>query len=155
MKLTLIPAVVSTVLLTCSAMAADPLGGMRLLPGYKHEPLQGIDSVVGKIVKKDGLEIMYEIGGVVPPGGPRFGGSFTDRPKLTPKDQVRWYREQVVRGQPVHLAYRKDGVLMVSYPKQGMNLSVKVGNADEMAEALLMILTYPDPLDEEADTKKK
>lgn len=126
--------------------AANPIGGMRLLAGYKHQPLQGIDSVVGKVEKKDGLRINYEIGHVTKPGAPRFGGSFSDRPKLAPKDKVRWYREQTVNGQATHIAYRKDGMLMVSYPKQGMNLWVTVRTADEMAEALLMILTYPDPV---------
>ncbi len=105
---------------TSPALAADaPLAGMRLLPGYKHQPLQGIDSIVGEIKKEDGLRIMYEIGGVVKPGAPRFGGSFSDRPKLAPKDQVRWYLEQTVNGQPVHLAHRKDNVLLVSFPKNG------------------------------------
>ena len=127
--------------------AADArLGGMRLLPGYKHQPLQGIDSIVGKIQKEGGLRIMYEIGGLVKPGAPRLGGSFSDRPKRTPKDEIRWYREQVVGGQPVHVAYRKDNVLLVSFPKKGMNLSATVRTADEMAEALLIILTYPNPI---------
>jgi hypothetical protein len=129
------------------ALAADAhLGGMRLLSGYKHQPLQGFDSIVGKISEKDGLQISYEIGYVPKPGAPRFGGSFSDRPKLTPKDKVRWYLEQSVNGQPVHLAHRKDNVLLVSFPKKGMNLSVTVRSADEMAEALLMILTYPNPV---------
>jgi hypothetical protein len=67
------------------------LGGMRLLEGYEHQPLQGFDSIVGKISKKGGLEISYEIGSVPKLGAPQFGGQFSDRPKLTPKDQVRWY----------------------------------------------------------------
>lgn len=122
------------------------LGGMRLLPGYKHQPLQGIDSIVGEIKKENGLRILYEIGGIVKPGAPRFGGSFTDRPKQTAKDRVRWYVEQIVGGQPVHLAYCKDDLLLVSFPEKGLNLSVTVRTADEMAEALLMIMTYPNPV---------
>ncbi len=129
-----------------SASAADaPLGGIRLLPGYKHRPLQGFDSVVGEISKEGGLRIRYEIGGLPRPGGPQLGGQFSDRPKLTPKDKVRWYHEQTVSGQPVHLAYRKDSVLLVSFPQKGMNLHVTLRSADQMAEALLMILTYPGP----------
>ena len=65
--------------------------------------------------------------------------------RLSPKDKVRWYREQVVNNQPVHLAYRKDQVLLISYPLKGINLHVTVRTVDEMAEALLMILTYPGP----------
>lgn len=127
--------------------AADArLGGMRLLKGYKHQALQGFDSIVGKISKKDGLQISYEIGGLPKPGGLRLGGQFSDRPKLTPKNRVRWYLEQTVNGQPVHLAYRKDNILLVSFPKKGMNFTATVRSADEMAEALLMILTYPNPV---------
>ena len=125
-------------------LAADPLGGMRLLPGYQHEPLQGIDSIVGRVQKQDGLLITYEIGAVTKPGAPRLGGGFTDRPKNTPKEQLRWYREQVVAGEPVHLAYRKDDQLMLSFPERGANFSVKVTDTEQLADALLMILTYPD-----------
>lgn len=148
----------ATVLLSLTSsdlFAAGPLGGMRLLPGYQHQPLQGIDSIVGRIVKEDGLQINYEIGAVSQPGQPRFGGSFSDRPKLMPADQLRWYREQVVNGQSVHVAYRKDEILMVSYPAKGMNVSVTVRSADEMAEALLMILTYPDPVMKDPVAKDK
>ena len=119
------------------------LGGLRLLPGYSHIPLQGFDSIVGRIEKKDGLRISYEIGAVVKPGEPRFGGSFSDRPKLTPADKIHWYREQKVNGVIAHLAHRKDDILLVSFPEKGMNMSVKVSSSAEMAEALLIILTYP------------
>lgn len=133
---------------TSPAKADDNrLGGMKLLPGYKHQPLQGIDSIVGRIAKEDGLQIMYDIGAVLKPGALRTGGSFSDHPKLTPKDQVRWYKEQTVHGQPVHLAYKKDGYLLVSFPQKGANFSVKVSSDEELAEALLMILTYPDPVE--------
>lgn len=132
-----------------SASADDArLGGMTLLPGYKHHPLQGIDSIVGEIKKEGGLRIMYEIGAIPKPGAPRFGGSFSDRPKNTPKDQVRWYKEQTVNGQPVHLACKKDGFLLVSFPQKGINFSAKVSSDEELADALLMILTYPGPAGE-------
>ena len=72
-----------------------------------------------------------------------MGGQFTDRAQRTPEAQLRWYREQTVNGQPVHLAHRLDDILLISYPKQGMSFSVQVQTPSEMAEALLMILTYP------------
>ena len=115
------------------------------MPGYKHVPLQGIDSLVGEIKKEGGLRIRYEIGRVTKPGAPRTGGSFSDRAKQADKDKIRWYREQVVGGQPVHLAYRKDNVLLVSFPKKGLNLTVEVQTPGDMADALLMIMTFPDP----------
>ena len=125
----------------------DGLGGIRLLPGYKHEKLKGIDSIVGRIVKQNGLTIQYEIGGI-PEGRLRFGGSFTDRPKLTPKKQLKWYREQMVKGQPVHIAYLKNNTLLVSYPKsipkKGINFYAKVNSTEEMVDVLLMLLTFPE-----------
>ena len=129
------------------AFAGDEhIGGIRLLPGYKHEALQGFDSIVGRIVKQDGLTISYEIGGI-PIGNLRLGGSFTDRPKLTPKANLKWYREQTVNGQPVHIAYLKDNTLLVSYPKtipnKGINFHAKVKSTEEMADVLLMLLTFP------------
>jgi hypothetical protein len=121
------------------------VGGMQLLSGYKHKKLQGIDSIVGKIEKPGGLSIMYEIGVVSPPGAPRFGGGFSDRPKRTPPKSRHWYKEQVVNGVPMHLAYTKNGYLLVSFQqsRKGINFTVKVKNSDEMVEALLMIMTYP------------
>ena len=119
------------------------LGGMRLLPGYQHQPMQGHGYIVGRIIKKSGLEIGYEIGRVTEPAKVIIEGRFQDRPKMTPKDHIRWYREQVVNGQPMHIAYRKDKILFVSFPNKGMNFSAKISNGDEMAEMLLMIMTYP------------
>ena len=124
----------------------DPLiGGMRLLPGYKHTKLQGIDSIVGKIEKAGGLTIMYEIGNIPRAGAPRFGGSFTDRPKTTPAKNGRWYKEQIVNGRLMHLAHTKNGYLFVSVQqgRKGINFSVKIKNSEELTEALLMIVTYP------------
>jgi hypothetical protein len=128
-------------------IAADKqIGGLQLLAGYKHQPLQGIDSIVGRISKPGGLQITYEIGSIPKPGGLGFGGQFSDRPKRTPKNQLLWYKEQTVNGQPMHVAHRKDGYLLVSFPKKGVNFSVKVNTTADVAEVLLMVLTYPNPV---------
>ena len=127
-----------------SASGADaPLGGLQLLSGYQHVPLQGIDSAVGEIKKEGGLRIMYEIGRVSKPGSPQMGGDFRDRAKLMPKEMLQWYREQTVNDQPVHLALSKDKVLLASFPKVGMNFTTKVESSEDLVDALLMILTYP------------
>ncbi len=130
---------------SASNCAGDPLGSLRLLAGFQHQRLQGIDSVVGAIQKPGSLRIGYEIGRVYPPGQPRTGGSFTDRPKQTPPTQLRWYAEQTVNGQPVHIAYRRDNILLVSFPKLGMNMSATIRTPDEMAEAMLIMLSYGGP----------
>ncbi|MCP5534802.1 MAG: hypothetical protein H7A51_01045 [Akkermansiaceae bacterium] len=135
------------------AEAASPaLGGMQLLKGYEHKVLQGIDSRVGIISKKDGLQIHYEIGSIPKPGSPGLGGQFSDRAKLTPKQQLLWYREQTINGQPVHLAHCKDGLLLVSFPQKGTNFRVQVNSPNDMADALLMILTYPENISTPATT---
>jgi hypothetical protein len=145
---TLKSAIVGVCLLnfTLSSLAnADlPLGGLRLLEGYEHQAEQGIDSKVGVIRKMGGLEIKYEIGRLPRPGLPRLGGQFINRPKSTPKDQLRWHHEQIINGQSVEVAQRKDDVLLVSFPQSGINFWVAVDSPSAMAEALLMILTYPD-----------
>ncbi len=147
-------------LFACQTLSAEEnrLGGMRLLPGYQHEKLQGIDSVVGRIVKKKGLTIMYEIG-EIPQGGLRFGGSFLDRPKQTPKQQLKWYREQMVNGQPMHIAYLKNKSLLVSFPESikdhGINFHVdNVKSMKEMADVLLMLTTFPEAKVKKEDLKK-
>lgn len=122
------------------------IGGIQLLPGYKHEEQQGFDSIVGRIVKPKGLTISYDIG-AIPQGGLRFGGSFNDQPKAVPENQLRWYKEQMVQGEPMHIAYLKDDSLMVSFPKsipgKGINFHTKVKTIDEMTDALLMLMTFP------------
>jgi hypothetical protein len=130
-----------------SQAADDLLGGMKLLPGYKHQKLQGIDSIVGQVANPKGLKIMYEIGRVPKAGQFRLGGDFIDRPKQMNDRRVpmQFYKEQVINKQPAHLAYTKDNTLMVSFPQKGVNFTVKVTDASEMADALLMILTYPNP----------
>jgi len=134
-----------------NASPAGP-GGMRLLPGYTHKPLQGIDSVVGRVVKDAGWIISYEIGRVSKPGRPRMGGDFSDRAKRMPKTKVRWYREQTVNGQPVHMALSKSDTLLVSFPTKGMNFHTTIRSSEQLVDAMLMILTYPQPA---ADTTSK
>jgi len=126
-------------------------GQIRLPDGYKHEQLQGFDSVPGRIVKKGGLQIRYDIGAIPRPGGLRLGGQFTDHAKNMPKGQRQWYKEQTVAKQPVHMALGKDDVLRVAFPLSGINFHTKVKSKKEIDEALAIILTYRGS----APTKKK
>ena len=43
-------------------LSGSPPGSMRLLQGYQHERLQGIDTTVGRIWKPGGPEVHYDIG---------------------------------------------------------------------------------------------
>lgn len=122
--------------------ADDPPGKLALLPGYKHEPLQGIDSIVGRISKPKGLVIQYEIGRVVKPGAPRLGGDFTNQAKAIPMAELKWFKEQRIGEQAVNVALSKQDVLFVTYPDSGVNFTVTVKTPEELADALLMLLTY-------------
>jgi len=122
-----------------------PPFGIKLLPGYEHEPKQGFDSIVGVIGKKDGLTIMYEIGRVPKPGGLALGGDFSDRPKQLRPEQREWYKEQVLGGKQMHVALAKDKGLYVSFPESGINFSVTIKSFDELTDALLMICSYSPP----------
>jgi hypothetical protein len=52
---------------------------IKLLPGFRNQPLQGFDSLPGKLVHADGRAIHYEVGIYYPPGEPRTGGAFENR----------------------------------------------------------------------------
>jgi hypothetical protein len=122
-----------------------PKGQIELPAGYKHEQLQGFDSVPGRIVKEGGLRISYEIGGIPKPGAPRLGGQFTDAPKNMPKDRREWYKERTIAKQPVHMALGKDDRLYVAFPLSGINFSVEAKTKAEVDTALAILLTYRDP----------
>ena len=117
-------------------------GGVQLLTGYTHRSLQGIDSRPGEITKKGGLRISYDIGAIPKPGAPRFGGSYTDWTKRVPEKDRRWFREQTINGQPVHLVYTKAKRLTVSYPKGGINFSCEAKTEADLVDALLITLSY-------------
>ena len=120
---------------------APPPGGISLLPGYAHQPGQGIDSKVGAFVRQDGWRIEYEIGRVTRPGAPAMGGDFRDEAQDMNAGQRQWYKEQTVRGQPVHLALSRDSILIASFPTAGANFRAKVRTQEELAEFLLTVLS--------------
>ena len=122
---------------------AKPPGNMVLPKGFVHTPLKGIDSQLGEIAKEGGLKINYEIGRIVPKGQPRTGGSFSDRAVNLPAAQRDWFRSSKVKGKLVNMAYGKNGILLVSFPEQGINFSAKVKGEEQITKALNVILTYP------------
>lgn len=69
---------------------------------------------------------------------------YIDTTKLVKKEFLNWYKKQTIGNHPIHIAYLKDQLLIVSFPTKGANFRVKITSPDEMAEALLMILTFAD-----------
>jgi hypothetical protein len=138
-------AIVMGLLLAPSAFGQTPIAGgfeMSLLPGYAHEPLQGIDSIVGKIAKKDGLAIQYEMGRI-PKGGLRLGGDFTNQAQQLPEKDRLWLKEQTAGGRKIHIAYGKDGRLVISSASEseGVNFHTVAKTPGEVTDVLLMVLT--------------
>jgi hypothetical protein len=145
------PLLIALLIVSASAAVASaqtPLPGgheIHLLAGYEHQPLQGIDSIVGKIVKKDGLEIMYEIGRV-PAGGFALGGDWSNAAARVPEANRRWLKEQTIGGRKFTIAYGKDDRLTISSAgeKQGINLSAVAKDDEQVAEVVLMGMSFGD-----------
>ena len=116
---------------------------IKLLPGFAHEPRRGIDSIVGLLAKKDGLQINFEMGGGVLPGAPRFGGSYVNQALRLPGADRLWLKEQAVGGRTFHVAYGKDHLLIISSAsaKTGVNFHAVAKTPEDVADVLLMVLT--------------
>jgi hypothetical protein len=119
----------------CAAECADPTpGGIKLLPGYKHETQRGIDTSVGKVWKENGLTIYYDIGWLA--------GNYA---KSMEKVNILWYKEQVVGGRSVQFALTKDRMLYVTFAEVSANFYGRVQSEEDITDMLLMIFTYAPP----------
>src|SRR5262245_50389489 len=134
-------------------LASDHYGGIKLLDGYKIKDGWAVDAATWTIQKPGGLTIDFEAG--------MNEGLWAD---ATKKDQYAWYREQNVNGHKVMLALIKPGlktvwepdnprsrqagnILLVTFPLVGLadntaNFKTEILNDRELADALLMILTF-------------
>ena len=111
-----------------------PPGSIKLLDGYKHQKLQGIDTRVGKIWKENGISIQYDIG--------RMSGNYAKQQREYQADQLLWAKEQTIKEARVELVLKKDRELYVSFPEHSANFYGKVQTEEDLVEALLMVLTY-------------
>jgi hypothetical protein len=103
---------------------------VRLLPGYKIRWASGIDTWSGTIWKENGLKISFSQGGV---------GIETDQ---VDKNEIAWREEQVVNGQQVVIVYMKSGHLLVDIPKLIVGFDATTTSQQDIAEVLLMALTW-------------
>jgi hypothetical protein len=140
-------------LLPIQILASDNYGGIKLLDGYKIKKGRAVDAATWTIYKEGGLTIEFEAG--------MNEGLWAD-PKE--KDKYVWYREQNVNGHKVMLALIKPGlktvwepdkprsteagnILLVTFPlgiqaDNTANFKAEILNEGELADALLMILTF-------------
>jgi hypothetical protein len=116
---------------TGAAEGSDPPGSIRLLPGFEHERGKGIDSRVGRIWGGDGLTIYYDIG--------PMAGYFVQPEK---RSEYLWYREQVVAGNPIRIAFTKEKNLLVTFPRAFANFRASVTDDEALVDMLLMVVTF-------------
>ena len=129
------------------------LDAIKLLPGYHITSAPGVDVVAWTIRKPGGLIVHFE-------AGPSEGLAVD----LADVDKYAWWREQTISGRRVLVALTRLGVkigtdadeerglpsgnvLVVAYPLGGhkdhaANFIGKVANSEEMADMLLMALTF-------------
>ncbi|GMW01381.1 MAG: hypothetical protein AMXMBFR84_25180 [Candidatus Hydrogenedentota bacterium] len=106
-------------------------GSTRMLPGYIHEPLQGIDSRVGRIVKRGACTIHYDIGGM--------SGNYAQ----SAKKEALWYKEALFNGQPAQNSFKSDKTLIVSFPRSSANFYTTISREEDVVDFLLTTMTFP------------
>lgn len=128
--------VVGSLSLALRAASGDdpPPGSIKLLEGFKHQKMQGIDSRVGKIWKENGIAILYDIG--------RLSGNYAKQQREHQADQLLWAKQQTWQNERVELVLKKDRELYVSFPEHWANFYGKVQTEEDLVDALLMVLTY-------------
>lgn len=112
------------------------LRGMKLLDGYVHTRRQGIDSSVGRISKKGGVNISYDI------GMPDEKLDVTINCLGYKLTSCVWKKEQELKGEPVQIVLLKNGQMQASFPKSGALFYAQIKSPEDIADFLLMILTY-------------
>ena len=120
---------------TCTAQSDKFPGHIRMLTGYVHRRGQGIDSVVGNITREGGLVIEYDIG--------RLAGVYTDCKTCGWTEGELWRRNQVINGQSVQIVFTKSKRLVISFPTTHANFYATIKSEADLADTLLMVLTYP------------
>jgi hypothetical protein len=138
---------------TGSLSAGKEIPAITLLQGYHAKRVPSVDTSSWTIEREGGLIIHFE-------AGPSEGLAVDSKHM----DQYKWYRVQTINGHRVLVALVKPGlktdpdldvernlppgnILLVSFPLSGgsrnaANFVGKIANTDEMADMLLMALSF-------------
>lgn len=109
-----------------------PPGNIELFDGYTHTRKQGYDSSVGEISKPNGITIHYDIG--------QMAGRFAGRCRIT--NDCLWYKGQKINGREVWISLTKAGHITATFPKEYANFWADTKSQEDIADFLIMILTY-------------
>ena len=120
-----------------------PPGNIQLLDGYTHVRKQGYDTSVGEIRKFDGMMIHYDNG--------RLAGIMAS--KCWAKNACLWYKAQKLGDREVYLGLTKEGQIIATFPKEFANFYAQTKSPEEIADFLIMILTYKLKENTKAQTK--
>jgi hypothetical protein len=111
---------------------SEALSPVQLLPGYKLQIVPGVEGSGGTIWKRGGPTIGFNL--------PQCCfGNIADSIEST---SVLWRQEQIINGQKVICVFTKSHELVITFPKSLSNFQANVRNQQELAEILLMVLTY-------------
>jgi hypothetical protein len=147
--------VISLIVLLGSLVAAadEPYGNLKLLDGFKYKRSNTFDTINGLIYSSSGFSIEFESG---------TGLGFAADPKK--RTQYAVFREHTVNGNKIYLAITLPGVgtnwepknkrsresgriVLITFPGNmsplhAANFSAEVKSDSELADMLLMVLTF-------------
>ena len=109
-----------------------PPGNIELFDGYTHIRKEGIDSRIGEISQPNGITIHYDIG--------QMAGLFAGSCRAT--NDCLWYKAQKINGREVWISLTKTGLLAATFPKEYANFWADTKSQEDVADFLVMILTY-------------
>lgn len=116
---------------------------IRLLPGYRHNRLFGVDTTVGRISKRHGLIIEYDLGDLPVREPPRV------RPPRNWNRQCKWIKDDdssPTADTDINCKIDTDEnghkqTLFVHFP-DGATFWAQVKNKQQISEMVRMVLTY-------------
>jgi hypothetical protein len=105
-------------------------GEIRLPTGFEFEKRNGIDSVVGRIWRKGGPEIKFDIG----QGAGNYAKHY--------RDNALWFKETTFKELKVQMTLTKDRLFCLTFPKYCMNFRCKTKTDEDLVEVLAVLLTF-------------
>lgn len=122
---------------------SPPPGNIKLLQGYVHIKKRGIDTSVGEISKPGGLTIQYDNGALAG----RVAGYHCGRGECV------WYKKQRVYGRDLWIGQTSKGTIFATFPEIYVNFYAQTRSPEDIADFLMMVMTYGNDEPVEEDQK--